>query len=96
MTSKTTRVRIGANPIGWSNDDLPSIGGNTSLETCLTQAKRAGVEGMELGFKFPRTAPEIRAALEPHGLDFISGWWSTNLLAHSVEEEIEAFAPRLA
>ena len=47
-------IRIGANPIGWSNDDLQEIGGDTPLETCLAEAKQAGIEGMELGNKFPR------------------------------------------
>ncbi|GAA4497479.1 myo-inosose-2 dehydratase [Gluconacetobacter tumulicola] len=89
-------IRIGANPIIWSNDDLPSIGGGTSLQDCLSQARRAGIEGMELGNKFPRTVDGMKSALEPHGLDFISGWWSCNLLTHSVEKEIEDFQPRLA
>ena len=35
-------IRIGANPIGWSNDDLQEIGGATSLETCLAEAREAG------------------------------------------------------
>jgi hypothetical protein len=42
-------IRIGANPIGWSNDDLQEIGGDTPLETCLAEAKEAGVVGMEKG-----------------------------------------------
>ncbi|MXY05311.1 MAG: myo-inosose-2 dehydratase, partial [Gammaproteobacteria bacterium] len=28
-------VLIGVNPITWSNDDLPHVGGEISLETCL-------------------------------------------------------------
>ena len=36
-------VLIGANPIGWTNDDLQEIGGDTPLETCLKEAKEAGV-----------------------------------------------------
>jgi hypothetical protein len=28
-------VRLGISPIGWSNDDLPELGGDTPLETCL-------------------------------------------------------------
>ncbi len=40
-------IRIGANPIGWSNDDLLEIGGETPLETCLAEAKEAGFVGME-------------------------------------------------
>ena len=47
-------IRLGANPIGWSNDDLQEIGGETPLETCLAEAREAGFEGMELGHKFPR------------------------------------------
>ena len=47
-------IRIGANPIGWSNDDLQEIGGETPLETCLAEAREAGFEGMELGNKLPR------------------------------------------
>ena len=46
-------IRIGANPIGWTNDDLQEIGGDTPLETCLAQAKEAGVVGMEKGHKMP-------------------------------------------
>ena len=34
-------IRIGANPIGWSNDDLQEIGGATSLETCLAEVEAA-------------------------------------------------------
>ena len=30
-------VRIGINPISWSNDDLPSLGGETPLETALSE-----------------------------------------------------------
>ena len=42
-------VRIGINPISWSNDDLPSLGGETSLETALAEGKAIGYEGFELG-----------------------------------------------
>ncbi|MEY4679383.1 MAG: hypothetical protein RLZZ276_1032, partial [Pseudomonadota bacterium] len=31
-------VRIGINPITWSNDDMPELGGDTPLETCLREA----------------------------------------------------------
>ena len=33
---KPWNVRIGINPISWSNDDLPALGGETSLETALS------------------------------------------------------------
>ena len=37
--SATFAVKIGINPISWSNDDLPSLGGETSLETALAEGK---------------------------------------------------------
>ncbi|HRE20291.1 MAG TPA: myo-inosose-2 dehydratase [Rhabdaerophilum sp.] len=81
-------IRIGANPIGWSNDDLQDIGGATPLETCLAEAREAGFEGMELGHKFPREAKALRAALAPFGMACISGWYSAELLLRDAEEEM--------
>ena len=49
-------LRIGVNPIGWSNDDMRELGGHISLETCLGEARGAGFIGVELGHKFPRDA----------------------------------------
>ena len=57
-------IRIGANPIGWSNDDMQEIGGWIPLEQCLSEAKAAGFEGMELGNKFPREAAKLRPILD--------------------------------
>ena len=86
-------VRIGINPLTWTNDDLPELGDNNSLETCLTEAKLAGYEGVELGRKFPREAKVLSAILRQHGLDLVSGWYSARLLERSVEDEIKAMQP---
>ena len=69
-------VRLGISPIGWSNDDLPELGGDTALETCLAEARLAGFQGIELGNKFPRDPAVLRPILERHGLSLISGWYS--------------------
>ena len=53
-------IRIGANPIGWTNDDLQEIGGETPLETCLEEAREAGVEGMEKGHKMPTDGAALK------------------------------------
>ena len=53
-------IRIGANPIGWTNDDLQEIGGDTPLETCLAEAKEAGVVGMEKGHKLPSDGAALK------------------------------------
>jgi inosose dehydratase len=80
-------IRIGANPIGWSNDDLRSLGGDTPLETCLAEAKQAGFAGMELGHKFPREPKALKAVLDRHGLDLVSGWYSMALLERDTDAE---------
>jgi inosose dehydratase len=83
-------IRIGANPIGWSNDDLPELGGHIPLEQCLAEAKAAGFEGMELGNKFPREPKALKAVLDKHGLDLVSGWYSTFLLGRDGDAEFAA------
>ncbi|AMJ63222.1 myo-inosose-2 dehydratase [Bosea sp. PAMC 26642] len=88
-------IRIGANPIGWSNDDLQEIGGATSLETCLAEAKEAGFVGMELGHKFPREPAALKAALEPFGMACISGWYSAELLLRDADAEMTHLRPHL-
>lgn len=80
-------IRIGANPIGWSNDDMLEIGGETPLETCLAEAREAGFEGMELGNKFPREAAALKAALAPFGMACVGGWHSVELLKRDAKEE---------
>lgn len=88
-------IRIGANPIGWSNDDMPELGGETPLEVCLAEAKSVGLEGMELGNKFPRTPDALKAALAPFGLACVSGWYSSELLVRDVDAEMVALRPHL-
>lgn len=88
-------IRIGANPIGWSNDDLQEIGGETPLETCLAEARGVGFEGMELGHKFPREPQALRSALAPFDLACISGWYSAELLKRDADEEMRHLRPHL-
>jgi myo-inosose-2 dehydratase len=83
-------IRIGANPIGWSNDDMLEIGGDIPLETCLAEARSAGFTGMELGNKFPREAGKLRPLLEKHGHALVSGLYSTELLVRGVAAEMDA------
>jgi inosose dehydratase len=89
-------IRIGANPIGWTNDDLQEIGGDTPLETCLKEAKEAGVVGMEKGHKMPGDGAALKAKLASFGMDFVAGWYSTELLRRSPREEFEAAKSHIA
>ena len=91
----TSSVRLGINPLTWSNDDLPSLGAENSLEMCLREARAAGYAGVELGNKFPREPGALRAALEPHGLALVSGWYSARLLEREADAEFAAMQPHL-
>jgi inosose dehydratase len=88
-------VRLGTNPIAWSNDDLRELGGATPLETCLREAREVGFEGIEMGHKFPREAAALRQALAPSGLALVSGWYSAELLRRDVAAERVAMGPHL-
>jgi len=95
MTYDGFKVKIGINPIGWSNDDLPSLGGETPLSTALSEGREIGYQGFELGNKFPREPEALRQLMAGYGLEVVSGWYSGRLAAQSVEEEIAAVAPHL-
>ena len=82
-------VRIGINPISWMNDDLPSLGGETPLETALSEGRQIGYEGFELGNKFPKDGPALKAKLGEFGLACISGWYSGFLAEGGVAAEVE-------
>lgn len=89
-------IRFGVSPIAWANDDMPELGGGTTLETILREAKEIGFEGVELGGKFPREPKALKAAIAPHGLAIVGGWYSGNLLAQDANAEIAALQPHLA
>jgi inosose dehydratase len=95
MMPDPSSIRFGANPIIWSNDDLRELGGDTSLETCLAQAREVGFEGVELGHKFPREPRELAAILGRFGLACVSGWYSAQLLSRDAAAELEALRTHL-
>ena len=84
------RIRLGINPLTWTNDDMPELGAATPLETCLAEGKQAGFAGFELGNKFPRDAALLSPILARHGLDLVSGWYGSRLLERDVDAEMAA------
>jgi inosose dehydratase len=85
----TWNIRIGINPLSWMNDDLPSLGGETLLETALAEGREIGYEGFELGNKFPKDGPGLKAKLDEFGLACVSGWYSGFLGNDTVEVEVK-------
>ena len=88
-------VRIGINPITWTNDDLPALGGDTPLETCLSETRLAGFAGTEMGGKFPRRATELAPILVRHHLDLVSGWYDGRIHERDIAAEWDAVLPHL-
>ena len=81
------KINLGIAPIAWSNDDMPNLGGDTPIETCLFEAKSAGFNGIELGGKFPRNPGTIKYLLNKFNLELPGGWYGAYLKERSVEEE---------
>jgi inosose dehydratase len=88
-------VRFGVSPIAWANDDMPELGAATSVETILAEAAEIGFAGVELGGRFPRDPAVLAPMLARERLALIGGWWSTHLLDHGVETEVEALQSHL-
>jgi len=90
------KIRFGVAPIAWTNSDLPQLGGDTSLEICLSETRQAGFSGTETGVKFPMDAALLGPILQRFGLRLVSGWFSGELLERSVEEEKARIESQLA
>ena len=84
-------IRLGIAPIGWTNDDLPELGGETSFEQCVDEMAAAGYSGCEVGNKFPRDPQVLRAALEERGLVVCNAWFSCYFTTGRRDETIREF-----
>lgn len=88
-------IQFGTNPIAWANDDDQTLGAHIPTAQILTEAAQIGFDGIENGHRWPDDPAQLNALLGGHGLQFISGWHSLNLLTHSVEEEKRAIRSHL-
>jgi inosose dehydratase len=88
-------IRLGINPITWTNDDLPSLGGETPVETCLTETREAGFAGTEMGGKFPKTSAALGPLLAKHHLALVSGWYDGRIHEREPSAEWDAILPHL-
>jgi len=88
-------IKLGIQPIIWSNDDFFDLGGNISLETCLTEMREAGYSGAELGHKFPKDSKVLKEILKIYDLNLVSGWHSTYLATESFKKEASDYRKHL-
>ena len=88
-------IKLGVAPIAWSNDDMPELGGETSLEQCLNEASKAGFTGIESGGKFPKNSAELLPKLKKENLSLCSGWYGAQLLKNTAKEEFSLMISQL-
>lgn len=69
-------IKLAIAPIGWSNDDMPELGGHISFEQCIKEMAEAEFQGCEVGNKFPRDPEILNPALSAHRLSVASAWYS--------------------
>lgn len=89
-------IRWGVSPIAWVNDDLPELGGDTTLDALLTDVKAIGFDGVELGNKFPRDPAALKPIMTNYDLEIVGGWYSSSLLVRDADAEMAAMADHLA
>jgi inosose dehydratase len=88
-------VRLAINPITWVNDDMPSLGAGTTLDTILSETRLAGFAGTEMSFQFPKTAAELGPLLKQHHLVLTSGWYDGRILERDLDAEWTAILPHM-
>ncbi|MDR1419769.1 MAG: myo-inosose-2 dehydratase [Treponema sp.] len=88
---KRGSVRLGIAPIGWTNDDLPELGGEIPFEQCVSEMALAGFEGSEVGNKYPKDPKILKKALALRGLAICNAWFSSFLTVKPYREVETAF-----
>lgn len=91
MAIKREDIKLAIAPIGWTNDDMPELGGEIPFEQCIDEMAEAGFEGSEVGNKFPRDPETLKKALKPRGLQIASAWFSSFFTTKDPEETITNF-----
>ena len=79
-------IRLAIAPIGWTNDDLPELGGNIPFEQCVSEMALAGFKGSEVGNKYPKDPAVLNKALGLRGLTICNAWFSSFLSTKPLAE----------
>ncbi len=88
-------ISLGIAPIGWTNDDMPQLGGEIPFEQCVSEMALAGFKGTEIGGKFPQNPSELNKALSLRGLSVASQWFGSFLCSTPYEENEASFVAAL-
>ncbi|BDD08103.1 inosose dehydratase [Fulvitalea axinellae] len=88
-------IQLGIAPIGWTNDDVPSLGGEIPFEQCVSEMALAGFTGCEVGNKYPKDPAVLKKALDLRGLRVANQWFSYTLSTDPFERVREEFEKQL-
>ena len=89
------KIKLGIAPIGWTNDDMPALGGENTFEQCISEMALAGFTGCEVGNKYPKDTTELKEALDLRGMRIASKWFSSFLATKPYEETEKEFLKEL-
>ncbi|MFV0527689.1 MAG: myo-inosose-2 dehydratase [Lachnospiraceae bacterium] len=90
-----SKISLGIAPIGWTNDDMPDLGGENTFQQCVSEMALAGFTGCEVGSKFPTDVPELKKALDLRGLQVCNCWFSSFLISKPFEETEKDFIEKI-
>ncbi|MCR5485055.1 MAG: myo-inosose-2 dehydratase [Clostridiales bacterium] len=94
MDSK--KISLGIAPIGWTNDDMPDLGGEITFEQCVSEMALAGYSGCEIGNKYPKDVDELLDKLNIRGLKIANRWFSSFILTKPFDEVEKDFRENCA
>ncbi len=89
------KIKLGIAPIGWTNDDMPALGGENTFEQCISEMALAGFTGCEVGNKYPKDTTVLKEALDLRGMRIASKWFSSFLATKPYEETEAEFLKEL-
>lgn len=89
------KIKLGIAPIGWTNDDMPALGGENTFEQCISEMALAGFTGCEVGNKYPKDTVILKEALDLRGMRIASKWFSSFLASKPYEETEAEFLKEL-
>ena len=80
------KISLAIAPIGWTNDDLPELGGENTFEQCVSEMALAGFSGSEVGNKYPKDPEVLKKALKLRNLQICNAWFSMFLTSQNYEQ----------
>jgi inosose dehydratase len=78
MSNDKSKMKLGIQPTGWTNDDFQEIGNDTPYQVILDQTRDAGFEGGSTGHNYPTHLPSLLQDLKSRNLKIVSTWAGTS------------------